>query len=32
MVDAHSVTQFHNEVHMSSLIDDLVEFHNIRVP
>ena len=32
VVDAHALTQFHDEVDMSSLIDDFVELHDVLMP
>lgn len=32
MVNAHALAEFHDEVDVRSLINDLVELHNIRMP
>ena len=32
MIDGAACTQLHDQVHMCALVDDLVEFHDIRVP
>lgn len=32
VVDAHSVTKFHHQMYVCSLVDDFVQFHNVRVP